>query len=109
MSGIAWKVLATVSGIAAGKAATKVTTSVWKTATGNKPPTGRYDPEFSAMQVAVFTLVSTAVTAGFKAFAQRKAADYYTRSAGTLPPPMLKAQQKAADKAKADAKASARA
>ncbi|WP_265443025.1 DUF4235 domain-containing protein [Flexivirga meconopsidis] len=99
MGSIAWKVLATVSGIVAGKAATKLTASGWKAATGGRPPVGKHDPEHSAAQIAVFTIVSTAVAGAFKAFAERKAADFYTKSSGTLPPPVLKQQQKAADKA----------
>ncbi|NNG38128.1 DUF4235 domain-containing protein [Flexivirga sp. ID2601S] len=99
MGSIAWKVLATVTGIAAGRVATKLTTSGWKAATGGKPPTGRHDPDHSAARIAVFTLVSTAVTTTLKAYAERKAADYYTRSSGQLPPPVAKQQQKAAAKA----------
>lgn len=101
MSGIAWKVLATVSGLVAAKAATKVTATGWKAATGNRPPAGKFDPEHTAAQIAVFTIVSSAVTAGFKAYAQRKAADFYTKSAGELPPPVAKARRKAALKEQA--------
>lgn len=99
MGSIAWKMLATVSGLVAGKAATKLTETGYKMATGGKPPKDKYDPEHSALQIAVFAVVSTAVTAGFKAFAERKAADYYAKSSGTLPPPVAKQRKKAAEKA----------
>ncbi|TWE10122.1 DUF4235 domain-containing protein [Rudaeicoccus suwonensis] len=99
MGSVAWKVLAAASSIAAGKAATTVTAKGWKAATGGKPPVNKHDPNHSATQIAVFAVVSTAMAAGFKAFAERKAADYYTRSTGTPPPAVAKQQQKAATKA----------
>lgn len=105
MAGIAYKVLLTVSGIAAGKAAKKATTATWKTATGGTPPVDKHDPEYSAMQVAVFAIVSSAIAGGFRAYAQRKASDYYTKTSGHVPPPVAKAQQKKAALKKADAKA----
>lgn len=106
MASIAWKVVTTVTGIAAGKVATKVTTATWKAATGGKPPASKLDPAYSAAQITVFTIVSAAVTSGIKAFSERKAADFYTRSTGTLPPPVAKQRKKAeALAAKADEKA----
>ncbi|MBB2893271.1 DUF4235 domain-containing protein [Flexivirga oryzae] len=95
MAGMAYKVLLTVSGIAAGKAAKKVTTSTWKTATGGTPPVDKHDPNYSAAQVAVFAILSSAIAGGFRAYAQRKASDYYTKTSGHLPPPVEKARKKA--------------
>ncbi|GAB3492325.1 DUF4235 domain-containing protein [Flexivirga sp.] len=105
MAGMAYKVLVKVSGIAAGVAARKVTATTWKTATGGKPPVDKHDPDYSATQVAVFAILSSAIAGGFRAYAQRKASDYYTKSAGHLPPPVLKAREKAATQKKAEAKA----
>jgi hypothetical protein len=105
MAGIAYKVLLTVSGIAAGRAARKATAAGWKTATGGTPPVDKHDPDYSAMQVAVFTIISSAVAGGFRAFAQRKASDYYTKASGHVPPPVLKAQEKKAALRKVDKKA----
>lgn len=95
MASIAWKVVTTVTGIAAGKVATKVTTATWKAATGGTPPVNKHDPAYSAARIAVFTIVSSAVAGGMKAYTQRKAADFYTRTTGTLPPPVAKARKKA--------------
>ncbi|GGB25094.1 hypothetical protein GCM10011492_13870 [Flexivirga endophytica] len=104
MAGIAYKVLLTVSGIAAGKAAKKATTASWKTATGGTPPVDKHDPDYSAMQVAIFAVVSSAIAGGFRAYAQRKASDYYTKTAGHLPPPVEKAKAKSEAQKKADKK-----
>lgn len=95
MGSIAWKVLATVTGVAAGKAATKVTTATWKAATGGTPPANKHDPKYSAAQIVAFTVVSSAVAGGMKAYAQRKAADFYTKTSGQLPPPVAKQVKKA--------------
>ncbi len=104
MAGMAYKVLLTVSGIAAGKVAKKATTTTWKTATGGTPPVDKHDPNYSAAQVAIFAILSSAVAGGFRAYAQRKASDYYTRTAGHVPPPVEKAKQKAEAQQKADKK-----
>lgn len=106
MAGTTYKVLLTVSGIAAGVAAKKATAASWKTATGGTPPVDQHDPDYSAMQVAVFAIVSSAIAGGFRAYAQRKASDLYTKTSGHLPPPVVKAQEKKAVQLKADKKAS---
>lgn len=105
MAGIAYKVLLTASGIVAGKAAKKATTATWKTATGGTPPVDKHDPEYSALEVAIFAIVSSAIAGGLRAYAQRKASDFYTRSAGELPPPVRKAKQKSQARKKAEARA----
>lgn len=105
MAGIAYKVLLTGSGILAGKVAKKATTATWKTATGGTPPVDKHDPEYSALEVAIFAVVSSAIAGGFRAYAQRKASDFYTRSAGELPPPVQKAKDKSEARKKAEAKA----
>ena len=109
MAGMAYKVLLTVSGIAAGKAARKVTASTWKAATGGTPPVDKHDPNYSAAQVAVFTIFASAVAGGFRAYAQRKASDYYTKTAGHVPPPVEKARKKAEAEAAAKNKKTAKA
>ena len=106
MAGIAYKVLVTVSGIAAGIAARKTTAATWKTATGGTPPVDKHDPDYSPTQVAVFAIVSSAIAGGFRAYAQRKASDYYTKASGHVPPPVQKAQQKKAVQLETDKKAS---
>lgn len=104
MAGMAYKALIAVSGIAAGRAARQVTATTWKAATGGTPPVNKHDPDYSAAQVAVFTILASAIAGGFRAYAQRKASDYYTKSTGHLPPPVQKARLKAAAAAGAEPK-----
>lgn len=99
MGSVVWKVLATVAGIAATKVASKATTSGWQAATGNPAPVGKHDPNYSAKQIAVFTLVSAAIAQGLRALAERKAADFYTKSAGHPPQVVAKQREKAVAKA----------
>lgn len=97
MGSVVWKVLAAVAGIAATKVAAKATNSGWKAATGNPPPVSKHDPNYNAKQAAMFALISTAIAGAAKAFAERKAADYYTKSAGHPPKAVAKQQQKAVE------------
>lgn len=85
MGSVAWKVLAGVTGIAATKVAAKATNAGWQATTGRPAPKGKHDPSVSNKQAALYAVLSTAVIAGAKVFAERKAADYYTKSAGHAP------------------------
>lgn len=98
MGSVVWKVMAIASGVVASKLATKVTNSGWKATTGQAAPVNKHDPNYSAKQTAIFVLVSTAVATAAKALAERKAADYYTKSAGHPPKAVVKQQEKAAAK-----------
>lgn len=99
MAGMAYKALIAVSGIAAGRAARQFTATGWKAATGGTPPVNKHDPNYSAKQIAIFTILASAIAGGFRAYAQRKASDYYTKATGHLPPPVQKDREKAAAQA----------
>jgi hypothetical protein len=103
-SSIAWKVFAAVAAVAANTAAKKVTTVTWRAATGGPPPANKHDPAYSAAQIAVFTIISSGLAGGFKAYAHHKAADFYIRSSGEVPEPVAK-QVKKAKKAMAEEEA----
>lgn len=94
MGSLAWKAMSIVAGLAASKAAKAATGGTWKAAVGNPPPKSKHDPAVSNRNAAMYAVLSAAVMAGAKVFAERKAADYYTKSAGHPP----KAVQKQADK-----------
>lgn len=97
MGSAAWKVIALVASIAATKVSKKATNTGWQAATGSPAPKGKHDPTVSNKQAAIYAILSTAVAAGLKVLAERKAADYYTKSAGHPPKPLMEQ----ADKAKA--------
>ncbi|GAB3581440.1 DUF4235 domain-containing protein [Calidifontibacter terrae] len=98
MGNVVWKVMAIASGVVASKVAKKATNSGWKATTGQAAPVNKHDPNYSAKQTALFMLISTAAAGAVKAFAERKAADYYTKSAGHPPKAVVKQQQKAVEK-----------
>ena len=80
-----FKLVGTVSAIAAGVAAKKVITTGWKLATGNPPPANPEDPEVSWGEAVAFAIASGAVVGVSRLIVARKVADYWTRSTGTVP------------------------
>jgi Protein of unknown function (DUF4235) len=82
--------LYTVMGLVATLGATviarKVMTTTWKVSTGKQPPSNPEHPDVS-MGEAVAWAVSSGVAVGLaRMLAGRKAAEYYRRSTGHLPP-----------------------
>lgn len=85
MGALAWKVLGTGAAIAAGLAARKLATSLWKLGTGNEPPVNPEDPSVSWGEALGWAVGSGAVIGVARLLATRKAAAYYTKSAGHPP------------------------
>lgn len=85
MKGILWKVLATVSALAAAAAADKALNTIWKRATGDVPPSVPEDPETTWAEAAGWALLSGAVIGLSRMVATRQAAKYYVKSTGELP------------------------
>lgn len=96
MGSVAWKVMALVAGVLATKVSRKATNTSWQAATGTPAPQGKHDPTVSNKQAAFYAVLSTAIAAGMKVLAERKAADYYTKSAGHPPKALVKQQEEAA-------------
>ena len=80
-----FKLIGTISAIAAGAAAKKVITTGWKLATGNPPPANPEDPEVSWGEAIAFAVASGAVVGVSRLIVARKVANYWTRSTGTTP------------------------
>jgi hypothetical protein len=90
-----WSVFSLVSAVGAGALAKKALDKSWAVATGKQPPENPADPD-----VEIWEAVSWAVASGIavglaRMLAQRKAASYYTRSTGHLPPDLKRDNQKA--------------
>ena len=98
MGNVAWKLLSMVVTIAATKAAKSATDGTWKAAMGKPAPKNQHDPSASNKQAALYAIASTAAIAGAKVLATRKAADYYTKSAGHPPEALQKKADKATEK-----------
>ena len=85
MGSIVWKVLGTGSAVLAATLAEKGLEAVWRTATGNEPPTAPEDPDTRWGEAVTWALLSGAVIGLARLAATRRAAAYYRQSTGELP------------------------
>lgn len=83
-----WKLIGTASGLVAGLATTKALDATWRTATGRKPPTKPENPEIASREALMWAAVSGMVMTVAKTYATRRAANYWVKSFGELPPGM---------------------
>ena len=89
-----WKMMGTAVGIAAGLTATQALNALWKTATGRQPPNAPESPEIGNREALVWAALSGMALGVAKMYATRRAAHYWLRSFGTLPPGMDKGATK---------------
>ncbi|MGN6721335.1 MAG: DUF4235 domain-containing protein [Marmoricola sp.] len=82
----AWKVMSKVTDKASGAAGNKLADASWRAATGKQPPAKPESPETSLRESIAWTVLSTAGVAVVKTLATRRAAAYFERSTGELPP-----------------------
>jgi hypothetical protein len=85
-----WTVFSLVSALAAAAGARKALNTSWKVATGKNPPENPADPDVDVKEAIAWAVVSGVAIAVARMLAQRKAASYYARSTGHLPPGLKK-------------------
>jgi uncharacterized protein DUF4235 len=85
-----WTVFSLVSALGAAAVAKKALNSGWRAATGKQPPENPADPDVRMGEAVAWAVVSGTFVALARMLAQRRAADYYQRSAGHLPPQLQK-------------------
>jgi hypothetical protein len=85
---MAWKLFGTLSAVFAGMAARKLLVKVWTKGTGHSPPANPAAPGTSWPEAFGYALASGAAMGVARMLATRKAATYYRRSTGHLPPGM---------------------
>lgn len=85
-----WTVFSLVSALGAAALAKKTLDSGWRAATGKRPPENPADPDVQIGEAVAWAVVSGTFVALARMLAQRKAANYYARSAGHLPPQLQK-------------------
>lgn len=85
-----WTVFSLVSALGAAAAAKKVLNSGWKAATGKQPPENPADPDVDVWEAVLWASVSGTVVGLARMIAQRRAAGYYKKSTGELPPQLKK-------------------
>ena len=85
-----WTVFSLVAALAAAAIAKKTLNSSWRAATGKNPPENPADPDVDVWEAVLWATVSGTLVALARMFAQRKAATYYVKSTGELPPQLQK-------------------
>ena len=85
---IGWRVLGTASAVLAGIAARKLIVRGWRVVTGDNPPANPAAPGTRWREAIPYALASGAAMGLARMLATRKAAGYYRRSTGHLPPGM---------------------
>jgi hypothetical protein len=90
-----WSVFSLAAALGAAAMAKKGLNTSWKAATGKKPPENPADPDVDIWEAVTWAAVSGTLVALARMLATRKAASYYAKSTGHLPPPLQKDNQEA--------------
>lgn len=85
-----WSMMSLVAVIGAAAVAKKALQTGWKTATGKNPPANPADPDVEMREAVAWAAVSGALVGLARMFAARRAAGYYAKSTGHLPPGLQK-------------------
>jgi hypothetical protein len=81
-----WTDFSLVSALAAAAGARKALNTSWKVATGKPPPANPASPDVDMREAIAWAAVSGTIIAIARMLATRRAAQYYARSTGHLPP-----------------------
>ena len=90
-----WTVFSLVSALGAAAIAKKAIDKSWTIATGKKPPENPADPDVDIWEAVAWAVASGTAVGLARMIAQRRAASYYTRSTGHLPPDLRRDNQNA--------------
>lgn len=90
-----WSAFSVVAAIGAAAVAKKALDTTWRATTGKNPPANPADPDVDLWEAVAWAAVSGTAIALARMLAARKAADYYARSTGHLPPGLQKDGQDA--------------
>lgn len=81
-----WSVFSLVAALMAAAVARKALNAFWKSATGKEPPANPADPDVTMAEAMTWAALSGTLIAVARMLATRRAAGYYTKSTGHLPP-----------------------
>jgi hypothetical protein len=81
-----WSVFSLGSALLGAAVAKKVLNTSWKAATGKQPPANPADPDVALWEAVTWAAASGTFVALARMLATRRAASYYARSTGHLPP-----------------------
>ena len=92
-----WSIFSLVAALLGATVARKSLTKAWQTATGKNPPANPADPDVDIWEAVLWAAVSGTAVQLARMLATRKAANYYAKSTGHLPPGLQKDDQDADD------------
>jgi hypothetical protein len=94
-----WSVFSLASALGAAAVAKKALNTTWRATTGKNPPANPADPDVAMKEAIAWAALSGTLVALARMLATRKAAGYYAKSTGHLPPGLQADNQnaKAAD------------
>jgi hypothetical protein len=95
-----YSVFSLAAALGAAAVAKKGLNTSWRAATGKNPPANPADPDVSLAEAVMWAALSGTLIGVARMLAARRAAHYYARSTGHLPP-QLKKDDQDADKAPA--------
>lgn len=90
-----WTAFSLASALTAAAVAKKTLDKSWTLATGKKPPENPADPDVEIWEAVTWAVASGVAVGLARMLAQRRAASYYARSTGHLPPDLRKDHQQA--------------
>jgi hypothetical protein len=85
-----WTLFSLASALTAAAVAKKALNTSWRAATGKNPPENPADPDVDVWEAVLWAGVSGTIIGLARMLAQRRAARYYARSKGELPPQLQK-------------------
>jgi hypothetical protein len=83
-----WSMFSLAASLGGAAVARKTLDKSWQISTGKKPPENPADPDIDIWEAVTWAVVTGAAVALAKMYAQRRAANYYVKSTGQLPPPL---------------------
>ena len=90
-----WSVFSLGAALGAAAVAKKTLNTGWRAATGKNPPANPADPDVALWEAIAWASVSGTFIALARMLATRRAAEYYAKSTGHLPPELQKDGQDA--------------
>jgi SLT domain-containing protein len=81
-----WGLFSLVAAVVAAAAARKALNASWRAATGKPPPANPASPDVDMREALAWATASGTINAIARMLATRRAAPYYARSTGHLPP-----------------------
>ncbi len=85
-----WSIFSLASALGAAAVTKKSLNASWKAATGKTPPENPADPDVDVREALMWAAASGTLVAVARMLAQRRAAGYYFKSTGRLPPGLEK-------------------